>query len=87
MHTEPKEVKLIARREIVGSEWSFRRGMILVGYREKEGTWRVWPPGQFDGNLCCVPRWYVRRLRPGKMSRSGRKRGEIARFYKIKTTK
>jgi hypothetical protein len=72
--SEPKEVKLVARRKIQGPEWDFRRGAILVGYREAGGTWAVWPPGRYDGVLHCVPRWYVRRLRPGKMSRAGRPR-------------
>ena len=72
--SEPKEIKLIARRKIQGPEWDFRRGAILVGYRSDDGTWSVWPPGRYDGVLHGVPRWYVRRLRPGKMSRLGRKR-------------
>ncbi len=70
---QPKEFKLIARREIEGPEWSFRRGMILVGYKDGAKTWRVWPPGRFDGNLMCVPSRYVAKLIPGRMSRAGRK--------------
>lgn len=42
---EPKKFKLIARKTIQGPRWGFRRGQILVGYREEGGTWRVWAPG------------------------------------------
>lgn len=70
----PREVKLIARKTIQGREWAFRRGQILMGYKDHHGTWCVWSPGRYwDSFICGVPRFYVRRLRPGKMSRPGRK--------------
>ncbi len=69
-----QEFKLVARKRIIGREWEFRQGQILIGRKEDGGTWKVWPPGRYDGYLCGVPRFYVRRLRPGKMSRSGRKK-------------
>ena len=74
---EPKTIKLIATKPINGGEWGFRRGQILMGYRESSGTFRVWALGQFGSNICGVPSRYIRRLKPGKMSRLGRKRNSL----------
>jgi len=69
-----QEIKLVARKTIRGREWSFRRGQLLVGRKMPDGTWTVWPPGRYDGFLVGVPRFYLRRLKPGSMSRPGRKK-------------
>lgn len=57
-------VRLRVRKEIEGAEWSFPKGKLLHGTKDRDGTWRVWPPGQDFAFICGVPSRYVRRAKP-----------------------
>jgi hypothetical protein len=54
-------VRLIARRDIVGREWTFARGRHLLGRREASG-WAVWPRRDPTSYIVCVPDELVREL-------------------------
>ena len=56
-------VRLVARRKIIGPEWEWGLGKKLMGVREADGRWRVWPHGHDEAWLSGVPRWYVKRDR------------------------
>ena len=56
------EKRVIAAHDIEGPMWGFPAGMELVGYEEKDGTWKVWPPEQYEGNLGGVPALYIREI-------------------------
>jgi hypothetical protein len=67
----PRYVRLVARRKIIGPEWEFGVGKKLMGVRESDGRWRVWPHGHEHAWLSGVPGWYVRRDRaPGRKIKS-----------------
>ena len=56
-------VKLIARRDIVGREWTFYRGQHLVGQRDGTG-WAVWPRRDPLSYLVGIPDELVRIAKP-----------------------
>ena len=51
-------VRVRARRDIVGREWTFHRGRRLLGRREVSG-WVVWPRRDPLAYLICVPDDFV----------------------------
>ena len=55
-------VRLIARRDIVGPEWTFPRGQRLLGQRDGPGRWAVWPRRDPLAFLVAVPDDFVREL-------------------------
>ena len=57
--------RLVARRDIVGRDWTFYKGQYLGGKRDgPEGTWSVWPRRAPTAFLVCVPDELVRKLKP-----------------------
>ena len=56
-------VRLVARRNIVGPEWTFSKGQRLVGQRDGPGRWAVWPRRDPLAFLVGVPDDFVRELR------------------------
>jgi hypothetical protein len=58
--------RLIARRDIVGPEWTFAKGRHLVGKRDGPGRWAVWPRRDPCAFLIGVPDELVREIVPGK---------------------
>jgi hypothetical protein len=56
-------VRLAARRDIVGPEWTFYKGQRLVGKRDGPGRWAVWPRRDPLAFLVGVPDELVRELR------------------------
>lgn len=52
-------MRLVARRDIEGPEWTFRRGQRLLGERHPSG-WHVWPRRDRGAYLVCVPDELVR---------------------------
>jgi len=59
---DQRVVRLVAMKDIEGPEWSFHRGKMLRGLQDEDGTWRVWPCGQADAFICCVPDNHVKRV-------------------------
>ena len=53
--------RVVARRDIVGREWTFPRGRRLLGRRDASG-WTVWPRPAPDAYICCVHDDFVRDL-------------------------
>lgn len=54
--------RLVARRDIVGPEWTFQKGRHLVGKRDGPGRWAVWPRRDPLAFLVGVPDELVREL-------------------------
>ena len=54
--------RVVARRDIVGPEWTFYRGQKLIGQRDGPGRWAVWPRRDPLAYLVGVPDELVREL-------------------------
>ena len=58
---EAREWRLIAKKDIEGGEWTFPRGKRLRGFKDyRDNDWRVWPFGQEDAFICCVPESHLK---------------------------
>jgi hypothetical protein len=58
--------RLVARRDIVGPEWTFAKGRHLLGRREASG-WAVWPRRDPTAYIVCVPDDLVREIVPASV--------------------
>jgi hypothetical protein len=56
-------IRLIARRDIHGPEWTFAKGRHLVGKRDGPGRWAVWPRRDPLAFLVGVPDELVREIK------------------------
>ena len=64
---EAREWRLIAKKDIEGGEWTFPRGKRLRGFKDyRDNDWRVWPFGQENAFICCVPESHLKIIAPVK---------------------
>ena len=64
---EAREWRLIAKKDIEGADWTFPRGKRLRGFKDyQDNDWRVWPFGQEDAFICCVPESHLKIIAPVK---------------------